>query len=281
MLFRSRILLERDQNGRLTGFRAMGGDFCPLENAFSEPMTIWKEKKGDKKTDPSYFLPQTHNPAVHAWREFAVLLERKEHIPGVVRWIQTLYGEKMLPPDFLLTFRMIGMVYGDQMNYTYGDCVNDTLSMSADLLADLSRAWRSRIADQVEKCQNTASAALSHAASKLSRLLYGTGSAKNGIRDALVRQYYFSVDGPFRQWLVSIDPIKDSPDEKQAQWERQSYYYARKTLEDYVADLGTDIYIYREEESKDGPKRLLTIPRVVNEFLRELGRIYILTEDEE
>ena len=276
-----RILLERDQNGRLTGFRAMGGDFCPLENAFSEPMTIWKEKKGDKKTDPSYFLPQTHNPAVHAWREFAVLLERKEHIPGVVRWIQTLYGEKMLPPDFLLTFRMIGMVYGDQMNYTYGDCVNDTLSMSADLLADLSRAWRSRIADQVEKCQNTASAALSHAASKLSRLLYGTGSAKNGIRDALVRQYYFSVDGPFRQWLVSIDPIKDSPDEKQAQWERQSYYYARKTLEDYVADLGTDIYMYREEESKDGPKRLLTIPRVVNEFLRELGRIYILTEDEE
>ena len=96
-----------------------------------------------------------------------------------------------------------------------------------------------------------------------------------------MRQYYFSVDGPFRQWLVIIDPIKDSPDEKQAQWERQSYYYARKTLEDYVADLGTDIYMYREEESKDGPKRLLTIPHIVNEFLGELGRIYILTEDEE
>ncbi len=276
-----RISLERDKNGRLTGFRAMGGDFCPLEDGFNEPMTIWKEKKGDKKTDPSCFLPQTHNPAVHAWREFPVLFGQKEHIPGVVQWIQTLHGEKMLPPNFLLTFRMIGMVYGDQMNYTYGDCVNDGLSMSADLLADLSRAWRSRIADQVEKCQNTASAALSHAALKLCRLLYGSGSTKNGIKDALVRQYYFSVDGLFRQWLVSIDPMSDSPDEKQAQWERQSYYYARKTLEDYVADLGTDIYMYREDESKDGPKRLLTIPRIVNEFLGELGRIYILTEDEE
>ncbi len=276
-----RISLEKDKNGRLTGFRAMGGDFCPLENGFSEPMTIWKEKKGNKKTDPSCFLPQTHNPTVHAWREFPVLFGQKEHIPGVVQWIQTLYGEKMLPPDFLLTFRMIGMVYGDQMNYTYGDCVNDALSMSADLLADLSRAWRSRIEDQIEKCQNTASAALSHAALKLCRLLYGTRSVKNSIKDALVRQYYFAVDGPFRQWLVSIDPMSDSPDEKQAQWERQSFYYARKTLEDYVADLGTDVYMYREDESKDGPKRLLTIPCIVNEFLGELGRIYILTEDEE
>ncbi len=276
-----RISLEKDKNGRLTGFRAMGGDFCPLENGFSEPMTIWKEKKGNKKTDSSCFLPQTHNPTVHAWREFPVLFGQKEHIPGVVQWIQTLHGEKMLPPDFLLTFRMIGMVYGDQMNYTYGDCVNDALSMSADLLADLSRAWRSRIEDQIEKCQNTASAALSHAALKLCRLLYGTRSVKNSIKDALVRQYYFAVDGPFRQWLVSIDPMSDSPDEKQAQWERQSFYYARKTLEDYVADLGTDVYMYREDESKDGPKRLLTIPCIVNEFLGELGRIYILTEDEE
>lgn len=276
-----RISLERDKNGRLTGFRAMGGDFCPLEDGFNEPMTIWKEKKGDKKTDSPCFLPQTHNPAVHAWREFPALLEQKEHISGVVQWIQTLHGKKMLPLHFLLTFRMIGMVYGDQMNYTYGDCVNDTLSMSADLLADLGREWRTHINNQIEKCQNTASAALGHAASGLCRLLYGSGTAKNGIRDALVRQYYFSVDGPFRQWLVSIDPMSDSPDEKQAQWERQSYYYARKTLEDYVAGLGTDIYMYREDESKGGPKRLLTIPRIVNEFLRELGRIYILTEDEE
>ena len=115
---------------------------------------------------------------------------------------------------------------------------------------------------------------------------YGIGCVKpcrlkTGIRDALVRQYYFSVDEPFRQWLVSIDPKSDSPEGKQAQWERQSYYYARKTLEDYVADLGADIYMYREDESKDGPKRLLTIPRFVNDFLGELGRIYIFTEDEE
>ena len=276
-----RISLERDKNGQLTGFRAMGGDFCPLEDAFGEPMTIWKPKKEDKKTDSPCFLPQTHNPAVHAWREFPVLFESKGHIPGVVQWIETLHSNKMLPSDYLLTFRMIGMVYGDQMNYTYGDCVNDVLSMSADLLADLSRAWRSRIKDQIEKCENVASDAMGHAASKLCRLLYGNGSAKNGIKDALVRQYYFSVDGPFREWLVSIDPMSDSPDKKQAQWERQSYYYAKRTFEDYVAGLGIDIYMYREDESKDGPKKLLTIPRIMNEFLRELGRIYVMTEDEE
>ena len=48
-----------------------------------------------------------------------------------------------------------------------------------------------------------------------------------------------------------------------------------------MAGLGIDIYMYQEDESKDGPKKLLTIPRIMNEFLRELGRIYVMTEDEE
>lgn len=275
-----RISLERDESGRLTGFRAMGGDFCAFEDDFSEPMTIWKLKKGDKKNDPQCFLPQTHNPAVHAWREFPVLFDSKGHIPGVVQWIQTLYSKKLLPADFLLTFRMIGMVYGDQMNYTYGDCVNDALSMSADLLADMSGAWRSHIFEQVKKCQAVAEQALSHGASKLCMLLYGSGNAKDSIRDVLARQYFFSIDGPFREWLVSIEPMSDSPEQKQIQWEKQSYYYARKIFEDYLADLGTDLYMYREDKTKDGSKRLLTIPRIMNEYLRELGKIYIMTDYE-
>lgn len=286
-----RIMFKRDKDGGITGFRAIGGDFCPLEDAFYEPMTIWKLKKEDKKTnqDSRHFLPQTHDPAVHAWREFPTLFDfggsedekKKKRIPGVVQWIQTLQNIKLLPSNSLITFKIIGMVYGDQMSYTYGDCVNDSLTLSADLLAELNGVWRKYITDQVGKCQAVAKEALYHAANQFCKLLYGDGSAKSGIREALVTQYYFSIDAPFREWLVSIKPTSDSADEKQAEWEEQSYYYARKTVEDYITTLGTDLYLNREEEIKGGRKKLLTIPGIMNEFLWELGKVYERVDKEE
>ena len=286
-----RILLKRNEDGNVVKFHAMGGDFCPLEDDFNEPMTLWELEKGSEKAQLPCFSPRKHNPAVHAWREFPALLGFndmnssgnegiKEHIPGVAQWIHTLYSKKLLPSNFMITFRMIGMVYGDQKSYTYGDCVNDALTMSADLLADLNRAWRSHISNQVEKCQAVATEALNHAAYKFCKLFYGNGSAKSGIKDALIRQYYFSIDGPFREWLMGIEPMSDSADQKQAEWEKQSYYYARKVVEDYISALGADIYIHREEALKNGKKRLLTIPQIMNEYLRELRKIYIKIEDE-
>lgn len=283
-----RIMLKRNEEGNLTGFRAMGGDFCPLEDDFNEPMTIWKLKKKDKKTDAQRFLPRTHDPAVHTWREFPALLDcnskkdedGKVHIPGVVEWVRTLYCNRLLPSNSMITFKMIGMVYGDQMNYTYGDYVNDALTMSADLLAARKRVWRSHIFEQVEKCQTVATEVLNHAAYNLNKLLHGNGSAKSGIKDALVRQYYFSIDGPFREWLKRIEPMSDSPEQKKEEWERQSYYYARRTVEDYINNLGSDIYMFREDELKGGRKRLLTIPGIMNGYLKELSKIYIKTEDE-
>lgn len=280
-----RIFLKREKGAGVTGFRAIGGDFYLLEDDFQEPMTIWKPKKTDKKTERQSFIPQTHDPAVHVWREFPTLLGsnhstgagggKNVHNPGVVQWIQELYRNRLLPADFLLTFRMVGMAYGDQMSYTYGDCVNDSLCMSADLLAGLGKVWRRYISDQVEKCQKVASEAMGHAANKLNQLLYGSGSAKSGIRDALVSQYYFSIDSPFREWLAGIKPKSDSGEEKQAEWEKQSYYYARKTVEDYVDTMGADMYLYRECDSGNGKRRVLTIPGILNEYRWELGRIYI------
>lgn len=284
-----RIMLKRDSTGNLTGFRAMGGDFFPIENDIGEPMTIWKEKQTDNKTGEELpLMPQIHNPAVHAWREFPALLsaksssKRKETLPGVVQWANILCGAKIFPADSLLTFRMIGMVYGDQMKYNYGDCINDTLTVSAKLLNELNRSdggWITRISDQIEKCQAVAGNAINHFAYKVCKLFYGNGSAKNGVKDHLIRQYYFFIDAPFREWLAGIDPAQDSREEKCVKWERQSSLYARKTVEDYIATLGTDLYIYREDDSRGSKAGILSIPKIVNEYLAELNKIYVQTEN--
>ena len=171
------------------------------------------------------------------------------------------------------------MVYGDQMSYTYGECIEDTLTMSINLLMDLNKVWRSRITEQVEKCQSVASEAMDRAAYQLCKLLYGNIAAKGSIKDVMVSQYYFSINGPFREWLVGIKPESDN-EEKLEEWERQSYQYARKTIEDYITDLGVDPYIYREEETKDGRKSLLTIPQIMNRYLWKLRQIYKIIVDE-
>ena len=173
---------------------------------------------------------------------------------------------------------MIGMVYGDQMKYNYGDCVNDTLTLSAKLLNELNstdKVWITHISDQIEKCQAVAGNALNHFASKMCRLLYGSSAAKSGIKDHLIRQYYFSIDAPFREWLAGIDPAQSKSEEKISEWEKQSRWFARKTVEDYVSTLGTDIYLCREDDSRGSKKELLSIPKIVNDCWAELNKIYV------
>lgn len=108
-------------------------------------------------------------------------------------------------------------------------------------------------------------------AAKLNKLFYGTGSVKSNIKDLLVSRYYVSIDHAFRQWLVGIDPTQGSPEEKLVEWERQSSYYARKVVDDYIAALGMDIFIYKE-----GDKGLLTVSGIQNDYQRELRIIYKL-----
>ncbi len=264
-----RILLKRDECGHVTGFSAIGGDFYPVENDFNEPMTLWQESKSEK-AEPSISFPKLRNPSVHAWREFPALFDggvEGSHIPGVVQWMRKLCDEKLV--DSLLTFRMIGMVYGDKMKYTYGDCVDDALALSAGLLKELGRAWIKRISEETDKCQ-AVSAALDHFSGKVSKLLYGNGSEKNKIKNILVSRYYFSVDVAFREWLSGICPEEEEKEEKLAQWEETSYGFARKTVEDYVGALDMGVCVYRYAD-----KEVLAIPKILNEYLRELGKIYI------
>ena len=62
-----RILLERNEDG-ITGCSLLGGEFFERENAFIEPMTVWRDS-GNKKKD--IYTPRRHDPSKQFWREFA------------------------------------------------------------------------------------------------------------------------------------------------------------------------------------------------------------------
>lgn len=267
----SRRIMLKKKDGFVIGFRALGGDFYSVEDDFNEPMTLWKESKADKKAERKVYIPKVHQSAIHAWEEFPTLMDMENagHIPGIVQWLKKLKKEKILDSNTLLTFRMLGMVYGDKMKYTYGDCVNDTLMLSAELLSELGQEWIGSVVDEVGKCQAVATGALKHFSSNVGGLLYGGSDGKAKVKDTLIRTYYCHIDSAFRAWLASIRPMESSRGEKMAEWEGKSYHYAKQTVEDYVSMRNMNIYVHREEDGK-----LLSVPQSMNAYFRELKRIY-------
>lgn len=276
-----RIMLLRDEKRNVTGFRAIGGDFYSVEDDFNEPMTLWCEGKPDKKTGKKIYKPKTHNPNVYAWREFPTLLSNNyEHIPGIIQWMKLLCNEEIIETETLITFRMIGIVYGDGMSYTYGDCINDSVVLSAGLLNDLGKEWISLISDEVDKCQLVVIKAISYFSEDICKLIYGVSEKKvlkrhkEHVKDRLEKQYYFCIDGEFREWLSSIKPPLGNREEKLKEWEKKSYFCARRVIEDYIATLNTNIYVYRDDD-----KEILTIPKILKTFSMKLKDIYKVTDD--
>ena len=276
-----RVMLKR-KDGFVNGFRAAGGDFCSMEDGFHEQMTLWREVKMKKGMQRPVFVPQAHDAAMHAWEEFPALMYGREggRIPGLVLWIKFLRDENAASLDGLVQFRMVGIVYGDQMRYTYGDCINDSLTLSAGLLSGMWEEWNQYISNEVENCQKVAKVAIGNFAKNMKELLCGGEGKKgdansgNGIRQTLVRSYFYKIDRAFRAWLAGIRPEEDSREEKQEEWERESYRFARQTVEEFIAMRNINLYACKQREDKKGKSVSITAPQAMNQYIKELWRIY-------
>ena len=86
-----RLLLERE-NGRVTGYHLLGGDFFSNngeDGAFNEQMTVWNEPKDLKK---QFFHPQRISPGRQMWRDFGNYFvnqsseetHQNRHVPGII-----------------------------------------------------------------------------------------------------------------------------------------------------------------------------------------------------
>jgi CRISPR system Cascade subunit CasA len=210
-----RVLLQREQ-GLVSGYLLLGGDFFNRENAFIEQMTTWRQDTHGKS---DFFLPKRHNESRQAWREFASLLAndgKSQHRPGVVSWVATLQLEEFIEtrPFYL---RVTGIQYADKDFYVDG-IISDGLTMSSALLSTLGNGWITEIADLLnttEKCVWQLGI-LAHDIAKSE----GNRDEKNmrAIRSAAQERAYFALDIPFRRWLAGIDPNMNEHSEKRFEW---------------------------------------------------------------
>lgn len=263
-----RISLHRE-NGRVTGFRAMNGDHYPFEDDFNEQMTLWR-KNEDKKTHKIVYIPRRHSSEIQVWREFPSIFNigDESRVPGVVQWANKICNYDMALQEAMVTFRTVGIVYGDGMSYTYGDCLSDGLTFSAELLKEFSRTWLTLIRDEIEKCNQVVEKAIRPFAGMIQEVL-NQDKLSARLTKQLTEKYYAEIDHPFRNWIASINPKTDTKEEKIKEWEKISYHYALDVVRKYIDTMKDKFCVFH-----DTGKRIISIPEAYNEYTWKIYRIY-------
>lgn len=262
-----RIFLHREE-GRVTGYRLIGGDFFERENAFCEQMTIWNNPS-KKKNVPLAYAPLCHDPAKQLWREFpfAFTVNPRAHIPGIVQWLIALRA--YIGKDTVLQFESVCAVYGAENSFVT-DAFADTLTFHRAVLDTANAEVRSKITQEVLSCEEIA-----RAVGDLAEEVAKSAGGQAAPETARAR-FYFAIDQPFRRWLAALDPEEDI-DEAVLAWRSQAKRIARQVGQALVEEAGPSALMGRCVKAKKGNKELKVYhaaPKAFNHFLWELNRIY-------
>lgn len=277
-----RILLNRTEKG-VVSYKLLGGDFFEKENAFSEPMTVWRVPKGDSKSDDKS-TPKRHDSTKQLWRNFSSFYslklsdERKNQRAGIINWYANhIYGESLIDSDYTLKTVITSVEYGDK-DFFVKNVYSDSLSMHSAILTKLGESWRNDIELEIERCEK-----ITFAVSNLARNLYiadgGSDNPKDteASRENAKAQLYYRLDMPFRKWLNSINPeIEDTDycDDKKKEWHENAIKIAISYGNELVNNASETAFIGHMVSDKNGKKEMCSAPKALNIYKGQVNKIY-------
>ncbi len=264
LTLQSRRLLLQRQGDFVTGYRLLGGDFFPRENAFTEQMTIWRK---DAKEDIYY--PKRHDPSRQLWRDFSVMLAEGEKFrkPGIVHWLSLLKDQNHI--NCPVTFQIASVKYGDK-DFFVTDVFQDSLTINANLVSQFGKGWITqveRLLSITEDCVKQ----LSFLAADLAKASGDSDSihhkAGEGVGTTAKAEAYFRLDQPFRKWLADIDPLQTDVEAAELAW--------KSIVKRILYQLGEEITHQAGEKAISGrwvKERLYTAPGALAKFRSNIRR---------
>lgn len=223
------LLLENATKDMVSGYRLLGGDFFSSENYFTEHMTLWRKDTANKKDE--IFKPKRHNTAKAFWRDFAALTGKeadknteKTKKAGIVDWIAKLSENKIIN-DRRVYFQIASVQYGDK-DFFVDNVFGDYVAVNTSLLEAQNDSWVGRIVNELEITRQCVSV-LRRFVEDLENARGYRKDPKKAAKDivAVVQQAeseaYFSLDMPFRQWLMSIVPGTDVEEDRVIEWRQK------------------------------------------------------------
>ncbi len=269
-----RIFLNR-KGDKIVSYKLLGGDFFEKENAFFEPMTVWrtpKDKKGNMTNDP--YVPKRHYSTRQMWREFSVMYnENGHHQAEVLNWYRKyIYADDLIDYNYMIKTRIVSVEYGDK-DFFVKNIFSDSLQMHSSILSEVGANFRTDIEYEIEKCEEVAKI-IGKFASNVYIASGGSNNNTKDIHDDAMAQLYYRLDVPFRNWLMKIDP-----DNIEYGYERQWEKTAKKIALDYAKEISDNVseaaLIGHYINDKDNKKsKLYSVPNALIIFKSELNKIY-------
>lgn len=275
-----RILLKKNENKKVAGFRLLGGDFFNKTNAFIEPHTLWKQRKETKKGAAPEFVPKRMDPSRQIWRDFAsIAVPEGKHLPGIVSWIETLRDYDILDDNYQTSFTFCGPVYGDK-DFMINDMAGDSLQMHLSLLGDDKLIWAKRIEEEIAKCDQLAGSA-GYLFADIARAAGGDDEyiPKHAYEKGKERMYEL-INPEFTKWLAQVDPASGYEiDDYIKFWNRTAKDLAFQLSKEAGKDAPISAYLGRQIDNK-GTKKLISLPKAQSWFHHTVNQIYGEVENE-
>ena len=279
-----RLLLERE-NGNVTGYRLLGGDFFTRENAFVEQMTLWRPIY--QKNEPVGYQPMRHDPSIRLWREFASLIgyadksnekKRKYRMPGLVGWHNRLLVRDCFDSNQdVVSYQLASIQYGDK-DFFVADAFSDGVSFHLNLLGEVGASWRGRIIAEIDRC-NKIAYYISILATNLRKASGGSGKAEETDGQKAKELFFYRVDVPFRRWLLSLNADQSDSEQNclQRAWHEEVFQLSRTIGVELAANAGTAAYSGRyvleaKEGSKEKEKVFYSTAKVLNWFVYQITK---------
>jgi CRISPR system Cascade subunit CasA len=267
LTWQSRRALLFVEGESVTGVVASYGDVFNKEDRFVEQMSGWHVSSESKEVEK--YIPNTLNKSRSLWRDLNALLPLEADgmnikVPGVVKWRSYLKRNDMIDAD-TVNISAVGMEYGAMMAVVT-EMVTDQIAFNAGLLTAFGQEWIPRILSVLEMTERCVSLLgmfardLAKAAGADARDAKAMESATRRARETA----YASLDGPFRRWLLSIDPsVADRMDEVSDSW--------NATMRGLILDIGNSLIDEAGEKSLVGRDADINAPTA---YLKFKGSIY-------
>lgn len=207
------------------------------EDAFLEPMTVWKIDKKTNGNKPAVKGLRSLGTAM--WRNFGqyvgVSQSIGDHKPGIVSWLQKLKNKNLISRNSLLTLASVALISdGNATSQSPVAEVYDDMQINADVLfdPDVTKAsyWPKRIEEVIDVTQ--------HIGSDYWRFASDIGQIRNlpdsrTFANHMSAKFYDGLNEPFRQWLAGLTN-EDERDQKINLWKHYLQKYVMAVAKEAV-----------------------------------------------
>lgn len=239
------------------------------DNAFLEPMTLWRyNKTGDHK---GQFTPCVHSPEKAFWRSFGLIATQgdTEKRPGIIDHYHAI--EPAIHHRLVALHAISMQSDGDAKSWLPVDEVADVLYLNEILLTDTDDSgWSIRIRNTVKDTEDVIESVYGEFIQDVAEIR-NIADTRDIKKCSFVinhkAELYNAIDAPFRDWLYAIN-VNESKDEQIAQWKDTLRHLVLEAVGKITLEAAPRDFIWHENNKNKNSKNKNSKKNIITAYNR-------------